>query len=146
MKPRPLKRSLTFWSGILVMFFTVWAWVDSNMMESRVSRGRFAAFHNYGVIRFQKTNHPGPTAAQRGPNPESWPLFLPLIFCRGGTAPEGNVAHVEEASFEKQLRNYMSTEPSDTWIMVIPHWLIILAVTLPWSGMLLWRAKRSRPL
>ena len=36
-------------------------------------------------------------------------------------------------------KNY---HPSDYWNLFIPHWLILLAVALPWTGMLVWRARR----
>lgn len=44
MKPA-LHRSITFWAGVLVLLFIVWAWVDSEMVLQ-------PAFLHYGKLGF----------------------------------------------------------------------------------------------
>lgn len=34
--------------------------------------------------------------------------------------------------------------PPELWKLFIPHWLILLAVALPWGGLLLWRSRRIK--
>ena len=42
------------------------------------------------------------------------------------------------------LKGGMINSPPGTLVLFIPHWLLLLAVVLPWSGLLLWRARRIR--
>ncbi|HEY1122750.1 MAG TPA: hypothetical protein VGE67_14160 [Haloferula sp.] len=48
MTPRPLYRSIVFWSGILVVGFIVWAWWASYHNLWIVGYGRIEATHGAG--------------------------------------------------------------------------------------------------
>lgn len=46
--------------------------------------------------------------------------------------------------YHSALRLKYST-PAD-WCLFLPHWLLLLTVAIPWSALLLWRAKRGPEL
>ena len=39
--------------------------------------------------------------------------------------------------------NTMRYEPPPRWRLTIPYWLILLAIAIPWSALLAWRARRK---
>lgn len=136
-KPRPLYRSLTFWSGILVMIFLSSAWVDSNHFGINLRRHvlgtQYIVVHGQNrvllitatgpVVNSQNEMRRSPTKAARN----FAEAFPPFRF-RAVEARAPSTGFVESKG---HLVNF-------------PHWLLLLAVALPWSGLLLWRARRIR--
>ena len=75
--------------------------------------------------------------------PEAFP---PPAFLRGE-------ARDSDATLRKQAEAWPTTylgivklnlSPTTVWGLFIPHWLIFLAVALPWTALLFWRARRRR--
>jgi hypothetical protein len=137
-----LHRSITFWSGILVMGFLVTTWIDSRSNLSYLSwvnaqnslylevcnhRCIFSVYYSAGPgfpggrSRFEWTRFPAVGERAGDPfdassdDPAEW---FPKPFLRATTA----VLH--ETGFA--------------------HWLLLLAFALPWSALLLWRARRRK--
>ena len=146
---KPLYRSITFWSGILVMIFIAWAWRDSMKAQSSLRRHNFNAQNLWGSISVEKTPLFYRGDASRFPLDRSGgfsvfsdtPAFPPPLILRGGgeesayEVPELGIYH----EWIKQRFRYL---PQDSWIVLLPHWLLLALVALPWSGLLLWRSRR----
>jgi len=151
-----LHRSITFWSGILVISFTCWAWWDS---LSHASWGHFrdvavintragvqisnvhrsmkgdASFLGFAVSR----DTPPPTAKGYAPALTA-PMFLRGGNGEGGTLQGGGVEDPE--TYAGRTRRYLANQHAGAWLVFIPHWMILLAAALSWTGLLGWRARR----
>lgn len=75
-------------------------------------------------------------------------LAPPPLFARGGgydlygfaPPPPGTI---DGAKTHHELqRRLMELRPKNDWRLMIPHWLLLLGVVLPWIGLLAWRVKR----
>ncbi len=150
---RPLSRSLTFWSGILVMAFIVWAWRDS-----------FQRFAEWDDASVQITSCNGGLMAGRFPGIErapegfswgaspslrpDWNAFQAALFQRGthdGSREiyQGDLDAARDAREYYQISMYFQGE--DSWMLFVPYWLALLVIAMPWIALLLWRARRGKP-
>jgi hypothetical protein len=149
-----LHRSVIFWSGLLVIAFIVWAWRDS------VDRAPAAAFHDtilvtvpdgIGICHMHDRNAPF-EATYRGhsySHPE-WAACQPAFFIRGGgqqlNTREEWESHVKQLQAATNAREFfrppMRVESSRSWLLFIPHWMILLVFVLAWAALLLWRVRR----
>jgi len=156
-----LHRSITFWSGLLMMGFVCWAWRDS---ESRRTYSRYGGFglHNCwgGLVLIDDPNSPSEGVwferARDSPlyKHQSTALCFPLLL-RGADV---SIAEQEELdqrpltirggdrtvyfTAHEFARTVVDTSRPSSWVLFIPHWLILLAVALPWTALLFWRARR----
>jgi hypothetical protein len=124
-KPRPLHRSLTFWSGILVIGFICWAWWRS------VAHTDFVGVHRYGISSMQSQLH---IEVNRIPIWEKWPSE----FNHGPIPPA-----YRKTAFPMPARQVVVGAPVTQMYIVIPHWLVLLLVATPWCGLLLWQKWRT---
>jgi hypothetical protein len=144
-----LHRSVTFWSGLLAMAFTAWGWWDSFHHVSGLSYRRMDVMNDDGGVH--ATYRPGAhwsLEARYFDKPLQFPRFGPIqpwVFMHGryGGGPREGFA-----TLPHNVRDlyFMTTadEPPGYWILFIPHWLLLLAVALPWLALLLWRARRRQ--
>lgn len=148
-----LHRSITFWSGFLVMGFIVWCWGDS-------SRSVFIANIRYSQVKTEC----GTVAFFYYPSdaPYSWDQVsfdrdhlnegffahfggAPFFFRGGGELDTEGTDPFSSPEFDS-LDSFWRREPLGSWAFGIPHWLLLLAVALPWTALLLWRARRRRKI
>ena len=150
-----LHRSVSFWSGLLVMAFVCWAWQDSTRWVVEASRKNVALVNGGSGISLCRVGGLG------------WKTKLVRV-------PVGNVSdrlgriqagpplflrNTDDAAWEAQWQMPNDNPAWDLflwmqfgsakgdWHLYIPHWLILLAVAVLWLGLLIWRARRrSRPL
>lgn len=133
MNPRPLSRSVSFWSGILAMGFICWAWRDSTR-HMIAMEGKFLGASIHLTNHRQSMNagfidKPHPSA--------SWDLArLPAT---GGDTPERDLTF-EVLELDPNIHGKSGTLAR----IALPHWVLLLLVAIPWSGLLLWRARRIR--
>jgi len=155
-----LPRSITFWSGILVIAFLSWAWWDSLRANSHTGRPSVRMGNAWGGFYvFTKESWLNPYAtSERNPADPDWcdlqPAAFPLpIYLR----PESIPSDVVDALFDRlyrekhplfTLREFIELGTSTTkpggWTLFVPHWLLIAAFALPWSALLLWRTRRRK--
>lgn len=117
MKPRPLYLSLTFWSGLLTLLFIGWAWWDSEENWSGAMFGRFYLEHHASALKVGYDD----TASR-------WDIY--------------REKHEDSGS---DLVPYIGSISEGVWEASIPHWIVLLAVALPWAGLLFWRAGQAKP-
>lgn len=69
-----------------------------------------------------------------------------IVMRDGGIPPFGKADFERggDPNTDNLIRPFMAFSPPADWILLVPHWLILLAVALPWLGILLWRARRIR--
>jgi len=141
-----LHRSLTFWSGILVMGFICWAWWDSERFSSACSRGRLLLDNQHssifvGLSTGAYSKRPWMT---RETVPDYKREVFPAPFLMRGkndTRPSMPPPGVTKRDFALMV---VAAMPADYRFALIPHWLFLLFATVPWSGLLLWRARRRK--
>ncbi|WP_367871794.1 hypothetical protein [Luteolibacter sp. Populi] len=145
-----LHRSVSFWSGILVIGFVCWLWRDSQSHWSRVELFRVNATQSPSAMEFTyipKGNTPRFARGQQAPNDIETEYF-PAPFLRRGGNTLPTQAFWDEHAQLKTWRgihwNISGIKSSGAWIAFIPHWLILLSVAVPWLGLLAWRAKRRK--
>jgi hypothetical protein len=151
MKPKPFTRSITFWSGILVMGFICWAWRDSFRHEAGMTGGSWMGRSKTGgVMVFGFAMSIGEFKADYVLIPpewhHEWSAFQPLFWHRR-PEPEDEfwVERVKAASNAREAYPaYMESWPTSRWMVFVPYWLLLLAVAVTWTGLLLWRARRIR--
>ena len=139
MRPRPLYRSLTFWSGILVVTFLCWGWRDSLRQETDASWGSVFVVNAQSYIGVGRSpSHPSFGYGRSGPSGSSG-LTPPPFLARGGKEWADHTGR----DLKSRLESSWSLDPG-FWSLFIPHWLLVTCATLLWSGLLLWRARRMK--
>ena len=148
-----LHRSITFWSGLLVMAFICWAWWDSASFRSDVSMGRFGMASNYGGIvtedvllnsglgfDYSRDLHrlhgpseifPSPCLVQRKSASEAELIAIADPYRKG-----------QPITVEQYLKYRMDLITAPEWVIFIPYWLILLTVAAVWLLLLFLRARR----
>jgi hypothetical protein len=147
-----LHRSITFWSGILVIAFIGWAWRDSKASISALifHHGRIA--NEYAGVTvtlspWYEVNQllPHRSATERRVSFEA----LPAPHVAHGTSTPADSNPLEPFDRRWEIGEWHQASfaiygGADSWLLFIPHWLILLAIALPWTGLLLWRARRRK--
>ncbi len=160
MKAPPLHRSLLFWSGILVMVFIAWAWWISYRGTARAIRGDWYAENASGGVSLAKMHAPPGSifhnayAYTPAPGLISIELLPAPQWVRGqGLRPTSIMEAVEfhtdwepaadssDAAHRERRFRHLET---DSWLLFIPHWLMLFLTAAAWSGMLLWWRRRMR--
>lgn len=136
------------------MIFIGLAWWDSTRMVSRFFHGHCQAWHMEGYAALQYNpldRYPDSQAARTSPRDDSprprAPIIASAAFRRGEALPPYTPAEADALVLDTN-RDWMLAAlrymPRETWIILIPHWLILLAFALPWTGLLVWRTKRIK--
>ncbi|QJE97986.1 hypothetical protein [Luteolibacter luteus] len=155
MRRKPLYRSLTFWAGILMMAFICWAWWDSFTHATDASSGTYLLRNELAAIHLHHNSELAPAlvgssfsssrkACPPDPNLEL-SLFPALAFARGSLQPGTDYDPWIITAPDETMTGWMHIRPPEDWLLVLPHWLILLAVALPWFLLLLWRARAALP-
>ena len=148
MKPA-LHRSITFWAGLLVIIFTCWAWWDSCTHATGFQWKQLgASSFGRGIIISRWTSWSGPFQGRRDAMP-SYPAYGPheffpppfLVRARETNPLESNLV---ATSFRDAMQNTADYFGPGSWSLHLPYWLILLALLIPWSLLLLWRARRLK--
>jgi hypothetical protein len=156
-----LHRSLVFWAGLLVLGFIAWAWRDSLRHETVLCYGTYSISHagsGIGVMRC----HPAMVPVVRtgrgllrdaiSPEHQVWasPRLDPPDYLDRSAGASVQDYYVRDAE-GMVPRNAAAAHffellvgPPGGWGLYLPHWLLLLAVLLPWLGLLAWLARRHR--
>lgn len=143
----PLRRSIIFWSGFLMMLFIGWAWVDSmNYLSAyywhRGATRTVGIRHIAGQLTYADvtTTRPAAGSMMKGMFP-------------AGTIRQTNLHQAQRLSDvmpapqlipERKILPVTGTDHVDSLGWALPHWVAMLGVALPWSGLLVWRARQHR--
>jgi hypothetical protein len=145
--PRPLHRSLSFWSGMLVMAFLCWAWRDSFLRDTWRTESHFACSNVAGAVSLgcYQTNF-SKSAGRRDISPHAAPRPAFAAFSFIDSSSKVTLPSSELNSGET-LRFYLSSVPSGAYVFLnVPHWLLILLCLVPWLLLLAWRWRRMKRL
>jgi hypothetical protein len=152
--PRPLHRSITFWSGIFVMAFICWAWEDSMRYGAWWSAGNHRFGAEAGYVSLNRRIEPTVVTGLPKRSEHSYsdlmllPTLPPPLFVRGGGNTEFDPIpfgeEEEKLTYHQWIAGHQQGRPPEDWVLMIPHWLLLLAVAVPWVALLLWRARRVR--
>lgn len=162
-----LHRSITFWSGLLVMGFIVWAWRDSREFSSGVALRKFTVAHGGNGI----------TIWTRGDRPDWWrvrsrnkfiagPCCPPPLFIRnedavrevfGERGPQTRGIDLDAISTQNldaynrtmtTWRHYlvfkMAMNYHGPWQAFVPHWLLLSVAAVLWVALLAWRGRTRK--
>lgn len=150
MKPKPLYRSITFWSGLLVMGFICWTWWYSMRFQVHASWGRSSSITAYGHLGWlyspsilpqnfsYSVDFSGP-ASPGEPSSFGWPALLKGLNYDTSSLPE--LPDGAWSFADHMERSFALSSGLDARMLILPHWLLLLAVAVPWVGLLLWRMK-----
>ena len=146
-----LHRSITFWSGLLIIAFTCWAWRDSYRYSSFFTTGYWSWANNRGGVQLF---HFGSSTAQwngarsynatRHLQPH---LFQRAFFVRGkGEMPDPRDFDpgYDSPSTYEWARYHYRYYPPRMWDLFIPHWLVLTPIVITWLALLAWRARRRK--
>jgi hypothetical protein len=152
-----LHRSITFWSGLLIIAFLCWAWWDSFAYHSHATRSEFKISHHAGGIEICRDRFGDPFGPFPGSDsvdrfairhtmiPSSAiQLFQAPFFIRGrdGKDPVTLTIIGEPVTYREFLFDAMAWSPRGDWVLFLPHWLLLLVIAIPWLALLAWRARR----
>lgn len=169
-KPKPLHRSLTLWSGILVLGFLAWAWWDSMLYRYEACSTHFTVASEASMVSIMRHNSPRTPGMLREKHGLGDPVirksttgmdvtmhvFPPPVWVRRSSKDPRNVYTVpfEKREFSPDCRlgdayhQRMATitrgSPRMVWRLMIPYWLILPPAIIFWCGLLLLRARRLR--
>jgi hypothetical protein len=157
---KPLRRSVTFWCGLFVIAFLIWAWVDSRWHRSEVAyfkapfneRYELATHRGVLALGWSEGGYPPgyavprrsvPFAAWRRANPsemEWFPDFYGWEDSRRFFARAG----VTHADLMKMLEDPAKGLPVRTYHVQVPFWELLAGFVPGWVLALLWRRRRGR--
>ena len=161
---RPFYRSWLFWLGLPGAFFLVWALRDSTSHATHITKHTpvdvMGAYHwqealtvfhaQFGPKDFIRFSLDDKSLSVETLPPGMPPLANhPWWFRR-----EFIVGSVLELGFDPQqgiLRPSFKTESlasgSEWWIVIVPHWIIILGYVTAWGGAVaFWQRRKARLL
>ncbi len=140
-----LHRSITFWSGLLVMGFVCWEWQDSYRYDSWVTaHGNTSSSFSGGLCFGVNLDDAGIHAGREYQAADLLrnETFPPFLFVRGKGMKEYS-EHAPDLPTVRELWAEISQiSPTSTIRLFLPYWCILLAVTVAWFGLLFWRARR----
>ncbi len=158
---RPLHRSTTFWSGLLVIIFITWASWDSSWTASGSGKyGKWEALNLCNGVVVICSDDPAYLRLPGRYTPDrkgEWPrlrITQPQYIFR-------KVAGHDEAAFLRYPRYRPGGEENGeieqaflhvfiygspgNWAFYLPHWCLIAGMLPLWLGLLFWRARRGKP-
>lgn len=165
-----LHRSITFWSGIVVMAFTCWAWRDSFQHLTAAPIGeRRGIIHLDGGAAFivnraeahrfssQPWNYSPEVPARRLERADWdhlnwWKVEAPFYLEKQKDEAELRAWVARGANNQAHQSNrelwMASVSQLDGPLLAVffPHWLVLLTVAAVWLGLLVWRARRRQPV
>ncbi len=151
MKPAlALHRSFTFWTGLLLVTFTCWAWWDSCRNASGLYWGQFGAASGARgiVISREVAAGAGGFLLERDsaqPYPGDWPrAFFPAPFLVRARKTFHEGIPIAPPFFREMIQIKADGAGPGSWSLYLPYWLLLLALLIPWSLPLLWRARRLK--
>jgi heme A synthase len=143
-----LHRSITFWSGLLVMGFVCWAWRDSNRYCSRLSSKSTGLTLIEGAVYVVAQPNPvlGPEASRQFTPTTDRTLGSPALLW-GQALPiprefDGSVPPL--VKWREQVEYRFRFQPTDAFVVILPLWLLLVGVFAIWLSLLLWRARRRK--
>jgi hypothetical protein len=146
-----LHRSITFWSGILVVAFVCWAWWDSMHMASVWRLGRHGSLTEVGLngaaLYYGRMRIVPPNPAALLPSDPMDPVAVPSLPVTGPAGAVGRTTSgLDNDRWFPSLyaeTDFMGYEDRiEHRLLIIPLWLILAVFVPSWLGLLLWRAKR----
>ncbi len=139
MTPRPLYRSLTFWSGLLVVAWLRWGWLDSRRYQTVFYAGPFFMVQTDSYLGLGHLSYPADGGFERDAYSRKFAIMPAPFFLRGGT--EKIPADTTPRDLKSGLESGWARYPGN-WGLFVPHWLLLLGAASAWGGMLRWRSKR----
>ncbi len=151
-----LHRSITFWSGILVIAFIAWTWWDSMHWESSARHGQYRfAQAGSGICLADLAVQINPPDDWSRQPVSMWQPFLKEFrldapeMVLGTGRPDQKFDYYEPDFGPRNAAACHFAEvlfPPQAGVraVFIPHWLLLLAFALPWSALLGWRARRRK--
>ncbi|WP_035603715.1 hypothetical protein [Haloferula sp. BvORR071] len=156
-----LHRSITFWSGILVMIFILWSWRQSTGTIYTWSYQGWSFGNLDSCIAMGKADTGSPvlvsslfhsaTASGRLPIKLGSPIYIRFNPTPPGPAlswewnknavVRGDPGDLSSVRYALLVLAFSFTGGS---VLLIPHWLLLLAFATLWIGLLLWRVRRRR--
>ncbi|MEK7951578.1 hypothetical protein [Luteolibacter soli] len=142
--PRPFHRSITFWSGILVIAFIGWAWWSSTRVSTFCQYQCFELSNTHGGTEINSIYSSGGFYMSTSRTLTGLPSpALPAPFILRGTgSPTTPIPDRKAVSYRDHLELLMHRRSPEAWIAFIPHWLTLLAFTALWTTLLHRRSKR----
>lgn len=144
MTPKPLYRSLTLWSGILMIGFVCWGWWFSLTNFSSAGWGRLHATNAAGGFQV------GYSDLRAGGIEFSSSKDTVTVATDEFEIPSGGkrraIIYIFDRPQPDPWAKPLGIAGAGGFTVFIPHWLILLAVLLLWVGLLFWRVRRlNRP-
>jgi len=147
MKPA-LRRSLSLWSGLIVMAFLGWAWAQSHHRGAFISGGKGSVASIAGGVFVHwnpaKTSSPialghvGPLLMQLEGEPKMPRPFAirgGLIYAEAGLVSVTDSFPTLERLFQARAPNY----PPGYRLWFAPYWCLLLTAGMLWTILLAWR-------
>jgi len=141
-----LHRSVTFWSGLLVMGFILWSWGISYQWRSYVNYRGFAAIQAEGYVSLGRTGWPTArdAGAKRVPRGQYTFQLVPPPFIARGQESIVDPAPSGPRPYRDALLWAYSSSPLDAWGVFLPHWVLLLAWCAAWLGLLVLRTRKRK--
>jgi hypothetical protein len=150
-----LHRSLIFWSGLLIIAFIIAAWRDSMRNISWGGWGNYQVAQEQAALKFVLLPVPTTDFWGRGTFHlesklvKNWlprPYFVhnqPRTHFRDWTVFWET--YYDMTDLHARNRFHFMQYPKG-WLLLLPHWLLLLVFVPFWLGLLIWRARRRRRL
>ena len=70
------------------------------------------------------------------------PVMAAPFVLRGTGSPTAPRVSETGSTYREGLELMMTRRAPEAWLVFVPHWLILLAVALPWFALLFWSVRR----
>lgn len=150
MNPKPLYRSMTLWLGLPGLLFIMWAWQDS--VKNMAGIIRIASVTHPGISSFWEHEriaqiHSAVMIEYYTPEPKPGRVYArtPLEWVRRRITISPDPRHLFRSFTWQSQPNAMGPDSGMVrTVIILPHWMILLAYTGLWGGVIIWRARRHR--
>ncbi|QJE98856.1 hypothetical protein [Luteolibacter luteus] len=158
MTPKPLYRSLTFWSGTLVVAFICLTWLLSWRFDSVAEWGRVRITQGWGNVslhfftssRSFDGHHLAIDEFEMSSHPIEFPSILrpeDLVRKDGYLPPTWPESKIDSARTYHEYHLFWELKtgrPVTAFIILIPHWFLLITAVVLWSVLLVCRARYIR--
>ncbi len=161
---RPLRRSFTFWSGLLITTIIAWEWIQSGSTITKLQKDSWELQSSYSGVSLSYTARISPQELQfsrhhsysRRDRGYVSDFFPPPHFLRGAGLPAPKMwlssGEFSPSSYREACTRDLRYRSTRHWTCFVPYWPFFLTIFIPWSCHLVWRFRHlsimdlTRPL
>ena len=149
-------RSRCFRAGALATGVLLVSWWDSLGSSTWAGAGKYYIGSSSGFVSVRRSGGSSGTGAPAAEKPffqggrdliypvESVRASASLRFLRGRGLEGSPFSEAPRATYEENAVRIIDHAPREDWAAFLPHWFLLAATVIPWTGIMIWRTSRQK--